>query len=89
MGRHAIYLTIEDKRKAQNEASKRFHAKKKALKEAEKQSPEQKPVQKEPKALPPSYTREYHQARYLAKKKSNDATSLSSQGMDSEIQSLD
>ena len=64
--------------------------KKKALKEAEKQSSEPKPVvQKEPKALPPSYTREYHQARYQAKKKAIAESSLSLPDTDSETQSLD
>lgn len=61
MVRTVKYLTIEEKRQAQCESSRKYRAKKKAEKEAN-------PIPKEPKPLAKSYTREYHQQRYLERK---------------------
>jgi hypothetical protein len=61
MVRTIMYFTIEEKRKAQCVSSKKYRAKKKAELEAN-------PIPKEPKPLSKSYTREYHQQRYLERK---------------------
>ena len=58
MGRHALYLTIEDKREAQRVASLKYQAKK-------RESNPKPPV--EPK-IAYSYTKEYHQERYRRQK---------------------
>ena len=58
MGRKVIYHTIEEKREAQNEASRKYREKRKELKEnGELEKP-----------LAFSYSREYHQLRYKLKK---------------------
>ena len=59
MGRKAIYTTIEEKRRAQCEASKRHKEKMKLKNKGEE------PL---PKTLPKSYSKEYHQQRYQAMK---------------------
>lgn len=83
MGRHAIYLTIEDKREAQRVASLKYSQQK------AKKNPKP-PI--EPK-ISYSYTKEYHQERYQRKKAERllaiACSSLSLLDKDSDSQSLD
>jgi peptide methionine sulfoxide reductase MsrA len=59
MGRKVIYHTIEEKREAQNEASRKYQRKKRELKESGE-------ILEKPITF--SYSREYHQLRYKLKK---------------------